>query len=53
RRHSLNVDSCKQPAYVSYQQPLRSKRSLSMSGGDIPQMDAAERRSGRSSLSQS
>ncbi|XP_051951599.1 leucine-rich repeat and fibronectin type-III domain-containing protein 5 [Xyrauchen texanus] len=56
RRHSLNVDSCKQPSYASYQQQtgdLRSKRSLSMSGSDIPQMDAEERRSGRSSLSQS
>nr|XP_055042682.1 leucine-rich repeat and fibronectin type-III domain-containing protein 5 [Misgurnus anguillicaudatus]XP_055042683.1 leucine-rich repeat and fibronectin type-III domain-containing protein 5 [Misgurnus anguillicaudatus] len=55
RRHSLNVDSCKQPNYQSYQQSgsLRSKRSLSVSGGDLPQMDNAERRSGRSSLSQS
>ncbi|ROL50515.1 Leucine-rich repeat and fibronectin type-III domain-containing protein 5 [Anabarilius grahami] len=57
RRHSLNVDSCKQPAYMSHQHPSgslnRSKRSLSMSGGDIPQMDAGERRSGRSSLTQS
>lgn len=57
RRHSLNVDSCKQPAHTSRQHPSgslnRSKRSLSMSGGDIPQMDAGERRSGRSSLSQS
>uniref|UniRef100_A0A673KAA4 Leucine rich repeat and fibronectin type III domain containing 5b n=1 Tax=Sinocyclocheilus rhinocerous TaxID=307959 RepID=A0A673KAA4_9TELE len=53
RRHSLNVDSCKHPVYMSYPQPLRSKRSLSMSGGDIPQMDSGERRSGRSSLSQS
>ncbi|XP_059354065.1 leucine-rich repeat and fibronectin type-III domain-containing protein 5-like [Carassius carassius] len=50
RRHSLNVDSCKPPAYVIRPQPLRSKRSLSMSGGDIPQM---ERRSGTSSPSQS
>ncbi|XP_051511536.1 leucine-rich repeat and fibronectin type-III domain-containing protein 5 [Myxocyprinus asiaticus] len=56
RRHSLNVDSCKQPSQVSHRQQtggLLSKRSLSMSGGDIPQMDAEERRSGRSSLSQS
>ncbi len=53
RRHSLNVNSCKQPAYASYAQPLRSKRSLSMSGGDIPQMDSGEIRNGRSSLSQS
>ncbi|XP_016362764.1 leucine-rich repeat and fibronectin type-III domain-containing protein 5-like, partial [Sinocyclocheilus anshuiensis] len=50
RRHSLNVNSCKQPAYA---QPLRSKRSLSMSGGDIPQMDSGEIRNGRPSLSQS
>lgn len=53
RRHSLNVNSCKQPAYTSHAQPLRSKRSLSMSGGDIPRMDAGEIRNGRSSLSQS
>ncbi|KAA0708153.1 Leucine-rich repeat and fibronectin type-III domain-containing protein 5 [Triplophysa tibetana] len=52
RRHSLNVDSCKPTACVTYQQSgsLRSKRSLSMSGGDLPQM---ERHGGSSSLSQS
>ncbi|XP_067274463.1 leucine-rich repeat and fibronectin type-III domain-containing protein 5 [Pseudorasbora parva] len=48
RRHSLNMDSCKRP--LSQPPPAslsRSKRSLSMSGGDIPQMD------GRSSRTQS
>ncbi|XP_056619873.1 leucine-rich repeat and fibronectin type-III domain-containing protein 5 [Triplophysa dalaica] len=52
RRHSLNVDSCKPATCVTYQQSgsLRSKRSLSMSGGDLPQM---ERHGGSSSLSQS
>lgn len=58
RRHSLNVDSCKQPANQSATYPSaalqRSKRSLSMSGGDIPQMDSGgNKRSGKSSLSQS
>lgn len=52
RRHSLNVDSCKPATCVTYQHSgsLRSKRSLSMSGGDLPQM---ERHGGSSSLSQS
>ncbi|KTF87753.1 hypothetical protein cypCar_00042155 [Cyprinus carpio] len=53
RRHSLNVNSCRQPACTSYAQPLHSKRSLSMSGGDIPRMDSGETQNGRSSLSQS
>ncbi|KAK1795988.1 hypothetical protein P4O66_009085, partial [Electrophorus voltai] len=56
RRHSLNVDSCKQTIYASYQQQtgsLRSKRSLSMSGGDLPQLDTSGRLHGKDSLSRS
>ncbi|XP_015456670.2 leucine-rich repeat and fibronectin type-III domain-containing protein 5 [Astyanax mexicanus] len=58
RRHSLNVDSCKQPSYMTYQQQqqqtgsLRSKRSLSMSG-DLPQLDTSGRLHGKDSLSRS
>ncbi|XP_076872879.1 leucine-rich repeat and fibronectin type-III domain-containing protein 5 [Brachyhypopomus gauderio] len=56
RRHSLNVDSCKQTAYAGYQQQtgsLRSKRSLSMSGGDLPQLNTSGRLHGKDSLSRS
>ncbi|XP_027005277.2 leucine-rich repeat and fibronectin type-III domain-containing protein 5 [Tachysurus fulvidraco] len=56
RRHSLNVDSCKQNSYGSFPQQtgsLRSKRSLSMSGGDLPQLDVSAKIHGKDSLSRS
>lgn len=56
RRHSLNVDSSKQPNSGSVQQQigsLRSKRSLSMSGGDLPQLENLAKIHGKGSLSRS
>lgn len=54
RRHSLNVETYKHP-YTGLKHPSaslsRSKRSLSVSGGDIPKMAAGERP--RSALTQS
>lgn len=56
RRHSLNVDSCKQTSHGSLPQQtgsLRSKRSLSMSGGDLPQLDVSAKIQGKDLLSRS
>ncbi|CAM4508348.1 unnamed protein product [Leuciscus chuanchicus] len=54
RRHSLNVETYKHPCTGLKHLPAslsRSKRSLSVSGGDIPKMAAGERP--RSALTQS